>query len=171
MVIKAMGGIMKSIKRTNIGKLIGSIAICHGAGAIGSLFTTPKIPTWYASLVKPTFTPPNEVFLPVWLTLYSLMGIAIYIVWRKGFNTEGAKVAFVLFWIQLGLNAIWSVVFFGFQSILGGVIIIITLWVLVLLTMARFFKISKVAGGLLVPYLVWLSIASSLNTGILVLNT
>ena len=161
---------MKSTRRSNIGKLIGSIAACHGAGGIGSAFTTTKIATWYAGLVKPAFTPPNEVFMPVWLTLYTLMGIAIYLVWRKGLATQGVKPAFILFWVQLGLNAIWSVVFFGFEAILGGVIIIISLWVLVLLTMIRFFGISRVAGGLLVPYLAWLSIASSLNIGILVLN-
>ena len=161
---------MKPARRGSIGKLIGSIAACHGAGGIGSIFTTTKIATWYVDLEKPAFTPPNEVFLPVWLTLYTLMGIAIYLVWRKGLGVTDVKTAFILFWIQLGLNAIWSVVFFGFESILGGVIIIISLWVLVLITMIKFFKISRVAGGLLVPYLIWLSIASSLNTWIWVLN-
>ena len=161
---------MRFAKQGNIGKLIGSIAACHGAGGIGSIFTSTKIATWYSALEKPAFTPPNEVFLPVWLTLYTLMGIAIYLVWRKGLETKGVKTAFILFWIQLGLNAIWSVVFFGFESILGGVIIIISLCVMVLLIMIRFFKISKIAGGLLVPYIAWLSIATSLNISILLLN-
>lgn len=162
---------MAETRRSNIGKLIGSLAACHGAGGIGSLFTTPKISTWYAALEKPTFAPPNAVFLPVWLTLYTLMGIAIYLVWRGGLQTVNAKRAFIFFWVQLGLNAIWSVVFFGFESILGGLIIIISLWVLILITTIRFFRISRVAGGLLVPYITWITIASALNTWIWILNT
>ena len=162
---------MESKKKVNIVRLIGSIAACHGAGGIGSIFTTPKIATWYAGLIKPDFAPPNAVFMPVWLTLYTLMGIAIYLVWRKGLDSEGVKTAFVLFWIQLGLNAIWSVVFFGQESIIGGAIIIIALWVVLLVTIIKFFKVSRVAGGLLIPYIAWISIASALNTWILVLNT
>jgi len=161
---------MEASRYRNAGKLAGSIAACHGAGGIGSFFTTPKISTWYVGLEKPAFTPPNEVFLPVWLTLYTLMGIAIYFIWRQGFEKEGVKTAFTLFWVQLGLNAIWSVVFFGLESLLGGMVIIITLWVLLLIIIIRFFKISRVAGGLLVPYIVWISIASSLNTWVWVLN-
>jgi tryptophan-rich sensory protein len=158
-------------KNVNIARLVGSIAACHGAGGIGSVFTTPKITTWYANLIKPDFTPPNAVFMPVWLTLYTLMGIAIYLVWRKGLKAEGVKPAFILFWVQLGLNAVWSIVFFGQESILGGVIIIIALWVILLITIIKFFKVSRVAGGLLIPYITWISIASALNTSILVLNT
>jgi len=131
---------MESRRKANIAKLIGSIAACQGAGGIGSAFTTPKIATWYASLAKPDFTPPNAVFMPVWLTLYTLMGIAIYLIWRKGLEVEGVKTAFILFWTQLGLNTIWSVVFFGQESILGGVIIIIALWVVLLITIIKFFK-------------------------------
>lgn len=154
----------------HIGKLIGSIAACHVVGGIGSYFTTQKITTWYAGLAKPTFTPPDAVFMPVWLTLYSLMGVAVFLIWDQGLQTKGAKSAFTLFWIQLGLNVIWSVVFFGYESILGGFIIIVCLWVLLLITTIRFFKISRVAGGLIVPYLAWLSIASPLNAWIWILN-
>ncbi len=162
---------MDTKNKVNIARLIGSIAACHGAGGIGSVFTTPKITTWYANLTKPDFTPPNALFMPVWLTLYTLMGIAIYLVWRKGLKAEGVKTAFILFWVQLGLNAIWSVVFFGQESIIGGVIIIIALWVVLLITIIKFFKVSRVAGGLLIPYITWISIASALNTSILLLNT
>lgn len=162
---------MENRKKHNIAKLIGSIAACHGAGGIGAIATAPKIATWYTGLIKPDFTPPNAVFMPVWLTLYTFMGIAIYLVWRKGLEAEGTKSAFILFWVQLGINAIWSVVFFGQESMLGGLIIIISLWVLLLITIIKFFRVSKVAGGLLIPYITWISIASALNTWILVLNT
>jgi len=159
------------MKRSDIAKLVGSIAACQGAGAIGSYFTTPKIDTWYATLAKPAFTPPNAVFMPVWLTLYTLMAIAVFLIWRKGIKEDKNKQAFALFWAQLGVNAAWSVVFFGFQSIFGGFIIIVCLWVLVLVTMIRFFKVSQPAGALLTPYLAWLSIASSLNAWLWVLNS
>jgi len=158
------------MKRRDIAKLVGSIAACQGAGAIGSYFTAPQIDTWYATLAKPAFTPPNAVFMPVWLTLYTLMAIAVFLIWRQGVREGKNKQAFVLFWIQLGINAVWSVVFFGFQSILGGFVIIVCLWVMVLVTMLRFFKISLPAGVLLTPYLAWLSIASSLNAWLWVLN-
>ena len=154
----------------NTGKLVGSIAACYGAGAIGSLFTVSKIPTWYATLEKPAFTPPNAVFMPVWFTLYALMGVAIFLVWRKGLQTEGVKSSFILFWVQLVLNALWSVVFFGYESIIGGFAIILTLGVILLITIIKFFKVSKVAGGLLIPYISWIGIASSLNAWILILN-
>ena len=157
--------------KVNIGKLIGSIAACYGAGAIGSVFTVSKIPTWYTTLEKPEFTPPNTVFMPVWFTLYALMGIAVYLVWRKGLQTEGVKSAFVLFWVQLVLNALWSVVFFGYESLIGGFAIILALGIVLLITIIKFFKISKTAGGLLIPYIVWIGIASSLNAGILILNS
>ena len=153
-----------------IGKLVGSIAACYGAGAIGSAFTTPKIPTWYATLNKPSFTPPDAVFMPVWLTLYALMGIAVFLIWRKGLQTDGVKPAFILFWVQLVLNALWSVVFFGYEFPAGGFAIILALGVILLITTIKFFKISKVAGGLLVPYLSWIGIAASLNGGIMILN-
>jgi benzodiazapine receptor len=155
----------------NIGKLVGSIVASYGAGAIGSVFTAAKIPTWYTTLEKPAFTPPNAVFMPVWFTLYALMGIAVYLVWRKGLQTEGVKSAFVLFWVQLALNALWSVVFFGYESLIGGFAIILALGIILLITIIKFFKISKVAGGLLIPYIVWIGIASSLNASVMILNS
>jgi len=158
------------LNKTEVGKLVGSIAACEGAGLIGSLFTAPAITTWYAALAKPSFTPPNWVFAPVWASLYALMGVAVFLVWRRGLAQPGVKLAFTLFWVQLVVNLMWSVVFFGWYSILGGAVLIISLWVLVLVTMIKFFRLSKVAGGLLVPYLAWLSIASALNVWVLILN-
>ena len=155
----------------NIGKLVGSIAACYGAGAIGSVFTVAKITTWYTTLEKPAFTPPNAVFMPVWFTLYALMGIAVFLIWRKGLQTEGVKSAFVLFWVQLVLNTLWSVVFFGYESLIGGFAIILALGIILLITIIKFFKISKIAGGLLIPYIVWIGIASSLNASVMILNS
>jgi tryptophan-rich sensory protein len=156
--------------KRDILKLVVSIVICEGAGGIGAIFTTPAISTWYAGLQKPFFTPPNSVFAPVWLTLYLLMAIAAFLIWRKGLNTQSAKPALILFLVQLALNVLWSVVFFGLKSPLGGVILILLLWIAILLTIIRFFKISPPAGGLLIPYIVWVSIAANLNVWVWILN-
>jgi benzodiazapine receptor len=151
-------------------KLVVSIVACQGAGAIGSIFTTPAIPTWYATLKKPFFTPPSWLFAPAWITLYLLMGIAAFLIWRKGLGQKGVRAALVVFLVQLVLNALWSVVFFGLQSPLWGVVVILALWVAILLTIIRFFKLSTAAGALLVPYILWVSFASVLNVAIWVLN-
>jgi benzodiazapine receptor len=151
-------------------KLIVSIVACQCAGLIGSIFTTPAIPTWYATLQKPAFSPPNWLFAPAWITLYLLMAIAAFLIWRKGLGEEGVKSALVIFLIQLVLNALWSVVFFGLQSPLYGMVVIIALWVAILLTILRFFKLSAAAGALLLPYILWVSFAAILNISIWVLN-
>jgi benzodiazapine receptor len=155
---------------TDIVKLIVSIVACEGAGGIGAIFTTPAIPTWYAGLKKPAFTPPNSAFGPVWITLYLLMGIAVFLVWRQGLGQDGVTTAFVVFWVQLVLNILWSVVFFGRKSIIGGVIVIILLWAVILADIVLFFGVSPVAGGLLIPYIVWVSIAANLNVRVWMLN-
>jgi benzodiazapine receptor len=154
----------------DIVKLIVSIVACEGAGGIGSVFTRKAISTWYTALRKPAFTPPNYVFGPVWLTLYALMGVAVFLVWREGLAQEGVTIAFIVFWVQLVLNILWSAIFFGRKSPLGGIVIILLLWAAILLTIIRFFAVSNVAGGLLIPYLVWVSIAANLNVRIWLLN-
>jgi len=151
-------------------KLILSILASFAAGGIGSFFTFKAIPTWYAGLKKPRFTPPNRAFGPVWTTLYILMGVSVFLVWQKGLATDGVLLAFVLFWIQLAMNAIWSIIFFGMKSKGGGVITIVVLWLLILMTMVSFFRVSVWAGVLLIPYIVWVSIASYLNVGVWILN-
>jgi benzodiazapine receptor len=151
-------------------KLIVSIIACEGAGGIGSFFTRKAITTWYAGLKKPAFTPPNSVFGPVWITLYALMAVAVFFVWRDGLAQEGVRVAFIAFWVQLVLNVLWSVVFFRRRSILGGMVVILVLWAAILVTMIKFFGVSNVAGSLLIPYLVWVSIAANLNVRIWMLN-
>ncbi|NQT30901.1 MAG: tryptophan-rich sensory protein [Deltaproteobacteria bacterium] len=151
-------------------KLVVSIVACQGAGIIGSIFTTPNIPTWYAALEKPFFTPPSWLFAPAWITLYLLMAIAAFLVWRKGLGEEGVKCALTVFLVQLVLNALWSVVFFGLQSPLYGMVVILVLWIVILLTIIRFFKLSVAAGWLMIPYILWVSFASILNISIWVLN-
>jgi benzodiazapine receptor len=151
-------------------RLLVSIIACLAVGGIGSLFTSKSIPTWYAGLVKPRYTPPKWVFGPVWTTLYILMGISVFLVWKNGLSTDGATLAFTLFWVQLCMNALWSVVFFGLKSKGGGVITIFVLWLLILATIVASFIVSSWSGALLIPYIVWVSIASYLNTAIWSLN-
>jgi len=162
---------MKEMKSRDIIKLIVSIAACQGAGLIGSLFTTAAIPTWYAGLQKPFFTPPNWLFAPAWITLYILMAVAAFLIWRKGLDQKGVRPALIIFLIQLVLNASWSIVFFGLESPFYGVVVIIALWITILLTMIKFFKLSTIAGALLTPYIAWVSFAAVLNVAIWILNS
>ncbi len=158
------------MNRNDIIKLVISVLVSLAAGGIGSLFTFKAIPTWYAGLKKPPYTPPNWAFGPVWTTLYILMGISVFLIWQKGLTMDGVLLAFTLFWIQLVFNALWSIIFFGMKSKWGGVITIIVLWFLILATMITSFRVSGWAGALLIPYILWVSIASYLNIGIWLLN-
>ncbi len=151
-------------------KLVVGIIASFAAGGIGSLFTFKAIPTWYAGLKKPPYTPPNWVFGPVWTILYIMMGISVFFVWRNGLSASSAMLTFILFWGQLSVNALWSVIFFGMKSKGGGVITIITLWFLILATIVASFRVSTLAGVLLIPYVVWVSVASYLNIGVWLLN-
>lgn len=159
------------MKSGDIIKLIVSIAACQGAGLIGSLFTTAAIPTWYTGLQKPFFTPPNWLFAPAWITLYILMAVAAFLIWRKGLDQKGVRFALIIFLIQLVLNTLWSIVFFWLESPLYGIIVIIALWIAILLTMIKFFKLSTIAGALLTPYIGWVSFAAVLNVAIWMLNS
>ena len=142
-------------------KLVLAIVACELAGAVGSIFTTPAISTWYASLVKPSFNPPNWIFFPVWTILFALMGIALYLAWPKGKLIFGA---------QLLLNILWSVLFFGLHSPLLAFIEIILLWIAILSTIIVFYRTSKQDAYLLVPYILWVSFAAVLNLFIVILN-
>jgi tryptophan-rich sensory protein len=161
---------MDSERSRNILKLVISIVACQCAGLIGSIFTMPAISTWYETLAKPSFTPPNWLFAPAWVTLYVLMGVAVFLVWRKGLGIENVKAALITFLVQLVLNVLWSAIFFGAKSLVGGAVVIVLLWIAILFTILRFFKISTVAGGLLIPYILWVTFASALNISILALN-
>ena len=147
-------------------KLVIALVICQLAGIIGSIFTSPNIGAWYATLIGPSFAPPNWIFGPVWITLFVLMGISLYLVWKEKKN----KIAISLFFIQLGLNVLWSFFFFGLQNPLLALIELVILWVFILLTILYFFKISKLSGYLMLPYIIWVSFAFVLNLGFVILN-
>lgn len=154
-------------------KIVGILAfilICELAGIIGSFFTRPSIPGWYAGLVKPPFNPPNWVFAPVWTILYALMGLAAYLVYEKGLRRTDVRGALAVFAGQLLLNALWSIIFFGAHQILGAAILIVVLWAMILVTIWLFSRISKAAAYLLVPYILWVSFATVLNISLWVLN-
>lgn len=151
-------------------QLIISILICQLAGIIGSFFTVSSVGTWYTTVDKPIFNPPGWVFGPVWITLYTLMGIALYLVWQKGYNKQKIKQAVWLFLIHLVVNSLWSIIFFGWQQIWLAFVWIILLWILIVWCMWWFYKIDKRAFYLLVPYLLWVSFASILNFSLGLLN-
>lgn len=155
-------------------KFLVSIIVCQLAGYIGSIFVMPAIGgpsgSWYAGLKKPSFSPPNWVFSPVWTLLFLLMGIALFLVWKKEILAEGKGTAIFVFLIQLVLNVLWSLFFFGFRSPLSAFIEIIALLVMVLFTIAVFRKISEAAAWLLLPYALWIVFAGVLNFSIFLLN-
>jgi tryptophan-rich sensory protein len=151
-------------------KLAASLVLCLLAGFIGSIFTTPKIGGWYAGLNKPSWQPPAWLFGPVWTLLYVLMGIALYLVWRTGLAAKGVKVALAVFLAQLVLNALWSFAFFGAESPLAGLVVIVALWAMIAATIAAFAPVSRAAAALLVPYILWVSFATILNAAIYLLN-
>ena len=151
-------------------KLVASILLCELVGLAATPFTINAIPTWYAALLKPPFSPPNWLFGPVWLSLYFLMGVAFYLIWRQDFHKGKVKVAVIFFIAQLGLNFLWSVLFFGLHSPLLGLIDILGLLVLIILTLRSFYHVYKPAAYLLVPYLLWVSFATILNVAIVLLN-
>jgi len=144
------------VKVNDLLKLVVSIILYQMAGLLGSLFTTPAIPTWYKTLNKPFFNPPNWIFSPVWISLFFLMGISLFLVWRR-LSHPRFKTALIFFFVQLILNILWSVAFFGLRSPLLGAINIILLWIAILLTILNFSKVSKIGGLLLNPYLIWVS--------------
>jgi len=166
---KGKTGALKA-QKTDLVKLAAAVAVCLLAGTIGSIATSPAIPTWYASLQKPFFSPPNWVFAPVWTLLYILMGVSAYLVWSRGFGDKRVKPALAVFGVQLFLNVLWSILFFGMRSPFYAFAEIIFLWLAIALAIARFYGISKNAAYLLVPYLLWVSFASLLNFAVWQLN-
>lgn len=174
-------------------KLIVSVIICEAAGVIGSIFTTPAISGWYTYLEKPGFNPPNWVFAPAWATLFLLMGISLYLVWdkkwkvevpeedlaEKSWNPISTKLwigswreanVIIIFSLQLVLNILWSVIFFGLGEPGIAFFEILMLWFAILYTIVNFHKISRAAAYLLLPYLAWVSFASVLSFFVWTLN-
>jgi translocator protein len=154
---------MEAEKKSTIVKLVVSILIPQVTGGIGALLTEPSIGSWYAGLNKPSFNPPNWIFGPVWTVLYLMMGIALYLVWKTGLARRDTKVAVAAFTVQLTLNLAWSFLFFFLKMPLAAFIGIILLWLAITATMASFARVSRPAGILLLPYLLWVSFAAVLN--------
>ncbi len=158
------------MKAKEIGLIILFVVVCQMAGIIGSVFTFDAIPGWYSTLERPDFAPPNWVFGPVWISLYTIMGISAYLIYRKGLGENGVKMALSVFGLQLGLNALWSILFFGLRSPLLGLICILALLSSIIATIVLFSRHSKAAALLLIPYVLWVSFATLLNYYILILN-
>lgn len=147
-----------------------SVLLCFLIGFLSSIATRTSIDTWYTTLNKPSFTPPNWIFGPVWTLLYVMMGIAAGIVWSKGFYHKWVKTALYHFGFQLLLNAAWSIFFFGLQNPLIALLDIIALFILLLFTIKWFTVVNSAAAYLLIPYIVWVAFATALNFGIWQLN-
>jgi tryptophan-rich sensory protein len=151
-------------------QLIISIIVCQIPGILGGFITVTSIPAWYAYLEKPSLVPPNWSFSIVWTLLYLLMGIAFYIVWQKGWSVSQVKTAMSIFIVQLFFNFLWSYLFFGLQSPQLGLAGITLLWILIVVNIIQFYRISRPAGLLLIPYILWVSFAAYLNYEIMILN-
>lgn len=149
--------------------LAGFLLLSFAAGALGGRATYPAIPGWYQSLEKPSWTPPDWLFGPAWTTLYILMGVAAWLVWRHG-GWRSQKRPLTLFVVQVVLNALWSIFFFGMRNPGLGMVEIVVLWLAILATLIAFWRVSRVAGGLMVPYLGWVTFAAALNFAIWRLN-
>lgn len=142
--------------------LVVWIAVCLGAGAVGAVATTPEIDAWYRTLERPWFTPPDAVFGPVWTTLYVLMGVAAWLVWRvEGFR--GAAYPLGLFAAQLALNVAWSFIFFAVHQLGWALAEVVVLWLAIAATTVAFFRRSRLAAWLMTPYLAWVAYAAALN--------
>lgn len=161
---------MDNFKRSDIYKLIISFVIVFAIGMIGAVITSPQITIWYPSIIQPSWTPTGWVFPIVWNILYILISISLFMVLKENLQDKKVKIALSIFGIQLILNFLWSIVFFGFQSIIGGLGVILMLWIFILINIIVFYKISKWAGIFLIPYIVWVTIATYLNYSIYLLN-
>ncbi len=150
--------------------IVIAVTICLLIGFLSGFATQSSVDTWYTTLKKPSFNPPNWIFAPVWTLLYVLMGIAAGLVWAKGFYHIWVKTALYYFGFQLLFNALWSIVFFGFQEPFWALLVILVLLTLLLLTIKWFKIVSRPAAYLLIPYLLWVSFAMLLNYKIWVLN-
>ena len=153
-----------------ITKILTIVVTCLAVGYFAGIITRAEILTWYPTLIKPSFNPPNWIFAPVWTTLYILMGIALYLVWKSTATASIKQTAILLFVVQLTLNFFWSILFFKFQLTGWAFVEIIAMWVAILFTILWFGKISSTAAWLRVPYICWVSFASLLNYSIWKLN-
>lgn len=150
-------------------KLVISIAIPLLVGFLGSIFTSSSVDSWYKTINKPVFTPPSWLFGPAWTILFILIGLSFYFVWINNFGDK-LWLCIGVFAVQLILNLLWSFLFFTLKAPLLAFVEIVLLWVAILVNILVFFKVTKVAGYLLIPYILWVTFASALNLGVYLLN-
>jgi benzodiazapine receptor len=150
-------------------KLLASIALPLGLGAIAGLFTADAVPEWYETLNRPSFNPPNWIFAPVWTTLYILLGISLFLIWKQHSSKE-RNLAILIFLLQLILNFSWSFIFFYFNMIGLALIEIILLWINIIIMLVLFYKIKPIAAYINIPYLLWVAFATLLNASYYFLN-
>ena len=149
-------------------KLIISLALPQIVGGLGAFFTITSVQSWFTTLAKPSWNPPGWLFGPVWTTLYVLMGIACYLIWKSDHPQKKAMLK--LYAVQLILNGLWSPAFFGMESPLLGLLVIVPLWIAIVICIIQFRKVSTLTSGLMVPYLLWVTFATALNAVIFTLN-
>ena len=152
------------------GKIVGWVVLCQLAGVIGSVATSSSVSTWYLTLNKPWFSPPNWVFGPMWITIYTMIGIAAYLIWNKEIDNPEVKYAMQVFGVQLVLNTLWSFVFFGARSLFGGFLFIVVVLAAVVYNAHLFYRIDKRAGYLFGLYIAWGSFATMVAMFLWLLN-
>lgn len=150
-------------------KLVISIVIPLIVGMLGSLFTSMSVKTWYQTIKKPVFNPPNWLFAPVWTILFILIGLSFYFVWINNFG-KYKNLCLFIYSLQLFFNLFWSASFFGLKSPLLASIVISILWILIVINIVLFYKVIPISGFLLIPYILWVSFAAILNFSIVTLN-
>lgn len=151
-------------------KIIIAVSICLVIGFLSGTSTVTSIDSWFSTLNKPFFNPPNWLFAPVWTILYIMMGIAFALIWHRGKDHPIQKSAILFFIVQFVLNAFWSIAFFGMQNPILGLVVIVSLLILLIITFRKFKQIDRLAGNLLIPYIAWVSFATLLNAAIVILN-
>jgi benzodiazapine receptor len=147
----------------NFFKFFISISICMGTGALAGFLTSNATQDWYQTIAKPSIVPPGWVFPVVWNFLFFLMGVALFLIWEKGKESPFFRKAIWIFALQLFLNFLWSIIFFGYQRPGLALIEIFILWASILFSIIYFYKVDRVAGYLLIPYILWVSFAICLN--------
>lgn len=147
----------------NTTKLSISIVLTVGLGSLGGIFTAPEIPGWFLHLNKPLWNPPNWLFAPVWITLYLLMGISFYLIWKTKAEQDKKQWTIIIFIVQFALNTLWSFIFFKQHQTGWAFVEIVVMWLAILCTIIAFSRIHKTAAWLLVPYISWVSFAAILN--------
>ncbi|MBU0981285.1 tryptophan-rich sensory protein [Patescibacteria group bacterium] len=163
MFLNAFNNNFDFVKKTNFLKLVFSVIVCQCAGIVGSLSVGTSVTTWYEPMLKPSFAPPNWVFAPVWTIMYTLMGIALYLIISDSKKSAERNVGLFFFGLQLVLNSLWTFLFFGLQNPPAAFLEIVLMWFCIFATVYYFWRVRKQAAYLLIPYLMWISFALVLN--------